>query len=101
VRVIKRARLNDFIKKYPETKNALEAWYKLIKNNFYHNFSELRLSFPSADLVGRCVVFNIGGNKLRLIAAIHYNKQRLYIRHILTHSEYDVGGWKNECKKTN
>jgi mRNA interferase HigB len=99
MRVIKPVRINEFAEKYPETKSALEAWYKLIKNNYYNDFNQLRLTFPSADLVGKCVVFNIGGNKVRLIAAIHYNKQRLYIRHILTHSEYDLERWKNECKK--
>jgi len=99
MRVIKPARINEFAEKYPETKSALQAWYKLIKNNHYDDFNRLRLTFPSADLVGKCVVFNIGGNKVRLIAAIHYNKQRLYIRHILTHSEYDLERWKNGCKK--
>jgi len=99
MRVIKPSRINEFTKKYPQTKSALQAWYKLIKNGDYTNFSELRLTFPSADIVGKCVVFNIGGNKVRLIAAIHYNKQRLYIRHILTHSEYDLEGWKPECQK--
>jgi mRNA interferase HigB len=39
-------------------------------------------------------VFNIGGNKYRLIAAIHFNRQKVYIRHVLTHPEYDRGRWK-------
>jgi len=72
MRVIKPSRINEFAKQHPETKSALQAWYKLIKNNRYDNFSDLRLTFPSADVVGKCVVFNIGGNKVRLIAAIHY-----------------------------
>lgn len=50
--------------------------------------------FPSADQVGRLTVFNIGGNKVRLIAALHYNRKKLYIRAVLTHSEYDQGKWK-------
>ena len=49
---------------------------------------------PSADKVGQWIVFNIGGNKYRLIAVIHFNRGKVYIRHILTHQEYDKGGWK-------
>lgn len=55
---------------------------------------ELRRVSPHADLVGSLVVFNIGGNKVRLIAAIHFNRGKIYIREILTHSEYDRGDWK-------
>jgi len=50
--------------------------------------------FPSADQVGHLTVFNIGGNKARLVAAIHYNRHKIYIRAVLTHDEYDRGKWK-------
>jgi mRNA interferase HigB len=84
-----------FINKlYPDTKNALSQWYQLIKDNEFSSFVELRQMFPSADQVGKLTVFNIGGNKVRLIAAIHYNRQKIYIRAVLTHSEYDEGKWK-------
>jgi mRNA interferase HigB len=54
----------------------------------------LKTFFASANQVDKFTVFNIGGNKVRLIAAIHYNCQRVYIRHVLTHSEYDKNKWK-------
>jgi mRNA interferase HigB len=54
----------------------------------------LREVFSSADKVGKLTVFNIGGNKARLITAIHYNRKIIYIRAILTHQEYDEGKWK-------
>lgn len=92
--VITRKRLNEFAKLYPDTKNALSQWYQLVKENEFISFVELRQIFPSADQVGKLTVFNIGGNKVRLIAAIHYNRQRIYIRAVLTHSEYDEGKWK-------
>ena len=92
--IITRKRLNEFAKLYPDTKNALSQWYQLIKDNEFSSFVELRQMFPSADQVGKLTVFNIGGNKVRLIAAIHYNRQRIYIRAVLTHSEYDEGKWK-------
>jgi len=92
--IITRKRLNEFAKLYPDTKNALSQWYQLIKENEFSSFVELRQIFPSADQVGKLTVFNIGGNKVRLIAAIHYNRQKIYIRAVLTHSEYDEGKWK-------
>lgn len=61
----------------------------------FSSFAELRSIFPAADQVGRLTVFNIGGNKARLIAAIHYNRRKVYIRAIMTHDEYDEGKWKD------
>ena len=92
--IITRKRLNEFAKLYPDTKNALSQWYQLVKENEFSSFVELRQMFPSADQVGKLTIFNIGGNKVRLIAAIHYNRQKIYIRAVLTHSEYDEGKWK-------
>ncbi len=92
--VITRKRLNEFVKLYPDTKNALAQWYRLLKGNEFTSFVELREMFPSADRVGKLTVFNIGGNKVRLITAIHYNRQKVYIRAVLTHTEYDEGKWK-------
>lgn len=92
--IITRKRLNEFAAKYPETKTALQHWYRLIKAGEYQSFSELQAIFPNADQVGKLTVFNIGGNKVRLIAALHYNRRKLYIRAVLTHAEYDQGKWK-------
>lgn len=92
--IITRKRLNEFADSYPETRTALAQWYEQVKKNNFANFAELRLMFPAADQVGKLTVFNIGGNKVRLIAAIHYNRKKVYIRAVLTHPEYDEGKWK-------
>jgi len=81
--------LLDFAKKHSNTSSSLDAWYRIVKLSEIANFSKLKKIFPSVDKVGNLTVFNIGGNKIRLIAAIHYNTQCLYIRHVLTHKEYD------------
>jgi mRNA interferase HigB len=94
VHVITRKRLNEFAEKYPETKSALAYWYVAMKKGSFASVAELRAVFPTADRVGKLTVFNIGGNKVRLIAAIHYNRKRVYIRAVLTHTEYDEGRWK-------
>lgn len=92
--IITRKRLNEFAAKHPDTKPALQHWYRLTKSGRFRSFVELRTSFPSADQVGKLTVFNIGGSKARLIAAIHYNRQKVYIRAVLTHNEYDKDKWK-------
>jgi mRNA interferase HigB len=92
--VITRKRLNDFAARHPETKNALAQWYRLMKHNNFASFAELRAIFSAADQVGKLTVFNIGGNKARLVAAIHYNRRRIHIRAVLTHQEYDQNRWK-------
>lgn len=84
----------DFVQKYPDCTTALDSWYRIVTHSTIGNFAELRAIFPSADQVAGLTVFNIGGNKARLIAALHYKGQRLYIRHILTHGEYDKNKWK-------
>jgi mRNA interferase HigB len=92
--IITRKRLNEFAAKHPTAKSGLVHWYSLLKKTNFTNFVELRRAFPAADQVGGLTVFNIGGNKARLIAAIHYNRQKVYIRAVLTHAEYDAGKWK-------
>jgi len=92
--VITRKRLNEFAEKYPETRTALANWYDLVSSNDFSSLPNLKLMFPTADQVGKLTVFNVGGNKVRLVAAIHYNRNRIYIRGVLTHEEYDRGKWK-------
>ncbi len=92
--VITRERLNEFADRHPDTRNALAHWHRLMKRGAFRSLAHLRETFPSADLVGKLTVFNIGGNKVRLIASHHFNRQKVYIRAVLTHAEYDTGAWK-------
>ena len=92
--VITRKRLNEFADTHPETRSSLAHWYQLVKHNQFSNFAHLRETFPSADQVGKLTVFNIGGNKVRLIAAIHYNRGKIYVRAVLSHAEYDEQRWR-------
>ncbi|MBU2620823.1 MAG: type II toxin-antitoxin system HigB family toxin [Proteobacteria bacterium] len=92
--IITRKRLIEFTKKHPDCSSAIESWYRIVKRTDFNSFAKLRQAFPEADKVDNLTVFNIGGNKARLIAAIHYNTQRIYIRHVLTHKEYDRGNWR-------
>ena len=74
----------------------LQTWYKITSKANWQNFAQLRQAFPSADLVENFTVFNISGNKYRLIALVDYQDQEIYIRHVLTHAEYDKEDWKQD-----
>ena len=93
--IFTRRRLNEFAAVHPEALSALQRWYRLAKKRNFSSLEDLRLTFPSADKVGKLTVFDIGGNKVRLIAAIHYNRRKIYIRAVLTHEEYDQDTWKD------
>lgn len=92
--VISRRALREFWTRYPDSKQPLNRWFKLLEKQDFNHFAELRSVFPSADRVGDFTVFNIGGNKYRLIASVHFNHRKIYVRQILTHAEYDKGRWK-------
>ena len=92
--VITRKRLNEFAGNHPNARSPLARWYAIMRKSRFANFAHLRETFPHADQVGKFTVFDIGGNRVRLIAAVHYNRNKIYIRHVLTHQEYDTGNWK-------
>jgi mRNA interferase HigB len=94
VHIISRKALIQFWDKHPDSQPSLVRWFKVLQKIDFHNFVELRTVFPSADIVDKWIVFNISGNKYRLIASIHFNRNKVYIRHVLTHAEYDRGDWK-------
>lgn len=78
-----------FGERHPQAQAPLQAWRRAIRSRPYRSFAELRAAFGTVDRVGRFYVFDIGGNKFRLIAAIHFDRQTLYVREVLTHREYD------------
>ena len=92
--LITKKTLKIFWQKNLDSRTGLERWLRIIEKNDFKNFNQLRETFPSADMVGKLIVFNIGGNKYRLITAIHFNRQKIYIRNVLTHKEYNKGEWK-------
>jgi mRNA interferase HigB len=94
--IITRTRLREFWQIHPDAREALLHWYKTTEEAQWQNIAEIKQVFPAVDLVGRLMVFNIGGNKYRLIARVEYRRQKVFIRHILTHADYNKGEWKND-----
>jgi mRNA interferase HigB len=98
VHVISQKPLREFGTKHRDAAGPLRAWLKLARNGRFQNLQELKRTFAGVDMVsakGReFYVFNVGGNKYRMITAIHFNAQKLFVHYILTHSEYDRERWK-------
>jgi len=90
MRVVSRKKLIDYYTKHASSKTALEDWYKKVTKSKWNNFNEVKNDFLSADYVGNNrLVFNIKGNDFRLIAIVIYVSNKVYVRWIGTHSEYD------------
>jgi mRNA interferase HigB len=94
VHVITKRRLRDFVARHRDAAEPLASWYTIMAKTDFGSFAELRRVFGSVDKVGKFTVFDVCGNKYRLVAAIHYNRKKVYIRHVLTHAEYDREKWK-------
>lgn len=87
--IIFRKSIEVFCLKHPSAKPSLLAWYRIVSTSDFANFTEIRQMFNSADYISPVTIFDIAGNNFRVIAAIHYNRKKLYIREIFTHAEYD------------
>jgi mRNA interferase HigB len=94
--VISQKTLRVFWAKHPAAKNPLQAWFTRTRRAEWDSFEDVKADFGSADQVGRLTVFDIGGNKYRLIAHIHFNRGKVYVRQVLTHANYDKGAWKKD-----
>ena len=97
VHVISEKKLREFWEKWPAAEEPLRAWHRVAERVTWRSLAEVRQVYPHADQVGRCIVFNIGGNKFRLVVAIHFNRAKVFVRHVLTHAEYDENKWKEDC----
>ena len=94
VHVISRKKLVEAAREHGDLGQPLDIWFRIAKKAHWQTLDEVRLTFPSADGVEKFTVFNIKGNRYRLITEINYRTGRIFIREVLTHAEYDKGGWK-------
>jgi mRNA interferase HigB len=101
VRILKEKFLREAAEQYPKAAKYLTAWTANVRAASWRNMAEVRDLYGSADVVhvrsGRpVIVFNVCGNKYRLIVAMHFNSQMAYTLRFLTHAQYDRENWKNE-----
>ena len=92
--VISKKKLREFWSRYPTSETPLRAWHKTATTADWKTFDDVRRTFRTVDRYRQFLIFNIGGNKFRLIVVAHFDRGRIYVRHVLTHSEYDLGKWK-------
>lgn len=90
MRVIAKGTLRDFWLKHADSEQALKAWYQEASNSVWNHPNDIKVDYPSASILGdNRIVFNIKGNRYRLIVKINYSYQMAWIRFIGTHAEYD------------
>jgi mRNA interferase HigB len=94
--VISHKILKEYEENHADCQEALNNWYKVASKAKWSNLVEVQQAFPKAEAVSNFTVFNIKGNKYRLIVDINYQRQLIYIKYILTHAEYDQEEWKND-----
>lgn len=101
MRVISKARLKKFwkIPAHDDSERPLRAWYTHASNRTvaWQSWGDVKAEFGTASLVGNCIVFNIGGNKYRLVTRVLYPSQKVFILKVMTHEEYDKDTWKEQC----
>ena len=88
--IITRSRLVQFGRVHAEAAGELRDWARIMRRRQYRTPLEVKADFPTVSFVGpRKTVFNIHGNDYRLVVDMRYDLGRVYVRHIVTHREYD------------
>jgi mRNA interferase HigB len=94
VRVVSNSALRTFAVDHPDADVPLQGWRRVIEKNRFANWAALKAAFNTVDKVGELAVFDIGGNKYRLVAYIRFERQIVYVKAVLTHRDYDKGAWR-------
>src|SRR4051812_12328851 len=95
--VVSLRRLREFWAVHPRAEVPLRGWFTVASAAEWQTFNDLRTTFPTADLVGNCTVFNIGGNSYRLIARVFFRSHKVYAPRVMTHAECDRENWPTHC----
>jgi mRNA interferase HigB len=85
--------LRDFRTSHPEAEQPLRNWYTVAKHSRFEDFADIKQSLSTADYVPPCTVFDLGGNKFRVVVIVRYRDGKMFLRWVMTHKEYD-----NWCK---
>ena len=102
--VIRRKTLKAFWEVHPQAETPLKVWFKTCRKARWNSFAELKMTRGDADqarikvgsVTKTVTIFDVGGNKFRVISLIDYRRQTMLVTHVLTHNEYDTGQWKKQ-----
>jgi mRNA interferase HigB len=98
MRIVTERKLKEFWQKNKLSEIALRDWIRTVHLADWQNFLDVRKTFNHADVYKNCVIFDVGGNKYRVIAKVEYKIHIVFIRFVLTHAEYDEKKWQFDCK---
>jgi mRNA interferase HigB len=96
--VIKKKTLTAYGLRHVDASSVLVSWRNIFEKTNFSDINAVRATFPTADFADPYTIFNIKGNKYRLITVIHYRYRRVYIREFFTHAEYDK--WMKARKRS-
>ena len=101
--VISRRSIIEAQERHPDAAEWLEAWRLVALHTQWENLRDVRATYPTVDQVGGCLVFNVCGNRYRFVVGVRYADVELdrggtlFVKHFLTHAEYDKDRWKGDC----
>ncbi|OGH63232.1 MAG: hypothetical protein A3G34_15380 [Candidatus Lindowbacteria bacterium RIFCSPLOWO2_12_FULL_62_27] len=95
MRLIRKELVHEFSTKHSDAASALDAWVQTVETNMFKTPIELKKTFGMADYVKPHTIFDVSGNKYRLISVVNYKLGTIFIKCILTHAEYDNGDWRD------
>lgn len=95
--VISRKALRLFWTKFPDAEEQLAAWFKVAEHAAWTKWADVKATYPKASIYKCCLIFNICGNKYRLIVKHSPTWKDLFVAGAMTHHEYDAAAWKKYC----
>ena len=101
MRIISERAVKNYYQQNPESETALRYWIRAIRIADWHSFIDLKNTFNHADIYKKCIIFDVGGNKWRVIGKVEYQKHLVFIKRILTHDDYTHKNgrlWKSDCE---
>jgi mRNA interferase HigB len=102
LRIFNLSTVRQWQEDHADARDALQAWFKTATSAHWTSLHSVRRQYAAADQVDCCLVFNIRGNDYRLICRVAYGDKShggaLYLKHFLTHAEYDRDAWKKDCQ---
>jgi mRNA interferase HigB len=100
--VINRATIRRAQRKHPECREWLDIWWQTARAAEWRSLADVRRLYPTTNQVGGCLVFD-APHARRLIVGVRFARRigggTVYVKHFLTHQEYDRGAWKLDCRK--
>ena len=103
MRIISKRRLREFWQRHADAELPLQAWWRIVGDRDVHwrHIHDVKATFAGVDGFNLpcgvpVVVFNVGGNKYRLVARIDYDYARVFVKAVLTHKQYDAESWKDQ-----